>query len=322
MTDEQTPELPDPTATPTLPGLELPEYHGKSPVGMRTGLTGAGTRITRAHSIGDRVVLVIEAKCNASGHKDTDQGIVYVETLKVVDMFELTPDQGSRMLAVLRTLHRQAKDAAEAKAPIPELGDVGYVDASGVVLLPDEVAELRGDPVRAVLAESMTPVVVVYSDGERMLWPDEYAADTPRPEIGSEADDEHGNAVRVVELLHHATGEPIGAPRADAPATEETEETEQAPPLAAVPDLPPAPDDWQDPDPVDETTPRPGDFVFVNVGIAELRRRLAEELDDVTVARRLLAAEKAGRGINAKPRQAAVKAIEETIARLSSGGES
>lgn len=223
------------------------------------------------------------------------------------------------MLAVLRTLHRQAKDAAEAKAPIPELGDVGYVDASGVVLLPDEVAELRGDPVRAVLAESMTPVVVVYSDGERMLWPDEYAADTPRPEIGSEADDEHGNAVRVVELLHHATGEPIGEPAPPVPA--DVPEADVVP-LAAVPDLPPVPGDWEDPDPVDETTPRPGDFVFVNVGIAELRRRLAEELDDVTVARRLLAAEKAGRGINAKPRQAAVKAIEETIARLSSGGES
>lgn len=317
------PEIPEPTVTPTLPGLELPDYHGKPPVGMRTGLTGAGTRISRAHSIGDRVVLVIEAKCNASGHKDTDDGILYVENLKVVDMFELSADQGSRMLAVLRTLHRQAKDQAEAKAPIPELGDVGYVDASGVLLLPEEVAELRGDPVRAVLAESMTPVVVVYSDGERMLWPDEYGPDTPRPEIGSEADDDHGNAVSVVELLHHATGEPIGvepAPRADAPPV--PADVPEPAPLAAVPDLPPAPSDWEDPEPVDDETPRPGDFVFVNVGMPELRRRLAEELDDVTVARRILAAEKAGRGINAKPRPGAVKAIEETIARLSAGGES
>lgn len=331
MTEEQT--ITEPTEAPTLPGFELPDYHGKQPVGMRTGLTGAGTRISRAHSIGDRVVLVIEAKCKKAGHEDTDDGIVYTETLKVADMFELGRDQGARLLSVLRSLHRQAKDSAEGKAPLPGAGDVGYTDGSGVVLLPEELAELRGDPVRVLLAPEMTPVVVVYSDGERMLWPDEYDADTPRPLIGSEADDEHENPVSVVELLHHATGEPVDAdPRADVPATEaegnqEAEVTAPPVPLAAVPDLPPAPgdvdpatDDWEDPEPVDLVEPRPGDFVFVNVPVSDLRTRLAEEVDSLDVARRLLLAEQR-RGLDkgpvAKPRPGAVKAIEETIARLS-----
>ncbi len=51
---------------PSLEGLELPEYHGRRPVRMKTALIGVGTRTTRAHSIGDRFVLVLEVRMKTS----------------------------------------------------------------------------------------------------------------------------------------------------------------------------------------------------------------------------------------------------------------
>ena len=71
-----------------------------------------------------------------------------------------------------------------------DLADVGYTDGSGVVLTPREVAALRGDPVRAMVTDDLAPVVVVYDDASRQLWPDEYAPDQPRPAIGDRILDE------------------------------------------------------------------------------------------------------------------------------------
>lgn len=237
----------DPTHQAALPGIgELPEYHGKTPVGMRSALSGAGNRIAAPHSIGDRVVLVVEARVKAAGHKDTDEGILYTETLKVADVFELTGDQGARLLATMRSLHRH--DAGFT--PLPDLGDVGYTDGSGVVLTPAEVAELRGDPVRAILSDSLTPVVVVYEDGTRDGWPDDYAKDTPRPKAGERWTTDRGELL-VTEIVHHETGETLEAidGSGDVPPPAET----SRPNLSAVPDLHGG-DAWETPDRQAEVT--------------------------------------------------------------------
>jgi len=211
MTTEETTtpdDIVDVIHQPTLPEMELPDYHGRKPVGMKTALAGAGTRVTRPHTIGDRIVLVIEARVKKASHEDTDDGLVYAESLKVLDLFELTGDQGARLISTVRSLYRTADDAVKGRRPLPDLGETGYTDGSGVVLTPAEVAELRGDPVRAMLSLDLQPAVIVYEDGARDLWPDDYPKDAPRPKVGERYLTDAGE-VLVEKLLHHETGEEI-----------------------------------------------------------------------------------------------------------------
>lgn len=386
-TDEQTSttdDLGDVIHQPTLPTMELPEYHGRKPVGMKTALAGAGTRVTRPHTIGDRIVLVIEARVKKASHEDTDDGLVYAESLKVLDLFELDPDQGARLISTVRSLYRTAEDAVKGRRPIPDLGDTGYTDGSGVVLTPAEVADLRGDPIRAILSPELTPAVIVYDDGARDLWPDDYPKDAPRPKVGEKYLTEGGDAI-VTQLLHHETGEELAA-LADVPTEAEiirqaaieaanaeeagnpeeqaaiiadavaelvpdpeTEPTRRAP-LAAVPDLPPAPDDAPELDPYagdlgddasgwePETPPRPmtaeeaetarieallptaADFELVDCQIPELVKRL-DNVTDLAHANRLMLAEKHGRGRGLQPRAGAQKWLGAKIEALTEAGQ-
>lgn len=353
VTPEEMDKLEGVIHQPTLPTLELPDYHGRKPVGMKTALAGAGTRVTRPHTIGDRVVLVIEAKVKAGGHEDTDDGIVWVEKLRVVDLFELDPAQGSRLISTVRSLYRTADDAVKGRRPLPDLGETGYTDASGVVLTPAEVAELRGDPVRAILSPELTPAVVVYDDGARDLWPDDYPKDAPRPKIGDKYLTENGDAL-VTELLHHETGEALGDPVVPSPApelagsdpelaaaTEVPGKKSRSGNLAAVPDLPPAADEdpysgdlgdaadgWETAEPlrpltaeeeetrrIEATLPTSADFAFVDVQISELLGKLAA-VTDLDHARRIEKAERQGRGRGLKPRAGAMTAIGKRLAEL------
>lgn len=215
-------KTPDPGSTeivhePTLPELELPDYHGRKPSGMKTSITGAGNRLTRAHEIGERVILVVEAKVKKAGHEELDDGLEYVEGLKVVDLFEIQGTPGKRLLSSVRQAYRLADDQVKGKTALTDgdvdLGAAGVTDASGNVLTPAELAELRGDPVRAMLDDATTPVVVVYSDGARETWPDEFEKDAPRPKAGDrfEVEGETGPTayVYVAELLHGDTGETL-----------------------------------------------------------------------------------------------------------------
>lgn len=335
----------DAITQPELLPIELPEYHGTKPVGMRTGLSGAGTRVNRAHTLGDRVVLVIEAKVKSAAHEDTDDGLIYVEKLKVIDLFELDRDQGSRLLSTVRSIHRSGEDAARGRRPVPELGDIGYTDASGVVLTPDEVAQLRGDPIRAILSPDLTPVVVVYDDGARDLWPDDYPKDTVRPKPGDTFLSDAGDVV-VMQLLDHTTGETIATLDAgeirnvtgtvelhvdtDAPPAEADEElpdnVRTFPTPAEIPELPnQAPGDaWEDPDPATadrishtDYLPSPADFLTVDCQVAELVEKL-KAVHYVESLRRLHVAEEQGRGRGLKPRAGALTAIENRIAQVES----
>lgn len=334
---------------PAIPSMELPDYHGRKPNGMKTSLAGAGTRVTRAHTIGDRLVLVIEARVKNAGHEETDDGLTYSEKMKVLDLFELDGDQGARLLATLRSLHRTGTDAASGRAAIPDLGDIGYTDASGVVLTPAEVAEMKGslvDPIRAVLSPELTPAVVVYADGARDVWPEDFPRDAPRPKVGESYLADSGEVV-VVALLHHVTGEPIEAP----PAADELDsgfevddpfDFEKAvaarldgrPQLAAVPPLPDEPDPfsaelgadvtgWETEAPpavADRRPPTAYDFAVVDCQLPELQKKLIG-ITDLDYAHRLLAAELGGRGRSLQPRQGAVKWLRALVADIEASSD-
>lgn len=217
MPDEETPAPTDQvdvtTREQTLPTLELPDYHGRAPVGMKTALNGAGNRITREHAIGDRVVFVVEAKVKRAGHEETDDGLIYAETLKVIDLFEIGGDPGRRLISAVRQSYRTSEDTTKGRAPLKsdeeDLSVAGVTDASGVALTPSELEELRGDPVRAMLDEKVTPAVVVYSDGARELWPDDFDGSTPRPVPGERFETAEDAEVYVEKLLDASTGETL-----------------------------------------------------------------------------------------------------------------
>ena len=343
---------------PAIPSMELPDYHGRKPNGMKTSLAGAGTRVTRAHTIGDRLVLVIEARVKNAGHEETDDGLTYSEKMKVLDLFELDGDQGARLLATLRSLHRTGTDAASGRAAIPTLHDIGYTDASGVVLTPAEVAEMKGslvDPIRAVLSPELTPAVVVYADGARDVWPEDFPRNAPRPKVGESYLADSGEVV-VVALLHEVTGEPIEAP----PAADELDsgfevddpfaDFEKAvaarldgrPQLAAVPPLPDEPDPFSAELGADVTgweteersvdadgrsthgreprTPTAYDFAVVDCQLPELQKKLIG-ITDLNYAHRLLAAELGGRGRMLQPRQGALKWLRALVAEIEASSD-
>lgn len=219
MTDEPTPDAPtdevDVTIQPTLPTLELPAYYGRKPIGMKTSVNGAGNRLSKDHEIGERVVLVIDARVKKAGHEQTDDGLVYTEVLKVEDLFEVQGDPGKRLLATVRNAYRESDDTRTGRAALEADGVTLATAADGVVLTPAELAARRGDPAAALVDEAMTPVVVVYSDGARELWPDEFEAGSPRPNAGEkfEIEGQEGPTAYayVKELLHAETGETLAA---------------------------------------------------------------------------------------------------------------
>ncbi len=327
------------TNQPTLPTLELPEYMGRKPIGMKTSITGAGNRISSHHAIGDRVVLVIEGKVKKAGHEDTDDGLVYVETIKVVDQFEVAGQPGRTLLSTMRSAHRTADDARSGVQAIDGLGEVGYTDASGVVLTPREVAALRGDPVRAMVTDGLRPVVVVYEDEVRQLWPDDFVQDDPRPTIGQSVLDD-GEVRKVAALLDAETGEDLVAvvsvpapapsfettfddaeviveddipPFDDLPAADAAA-TDDVPPFDAPPAAPAEPGEAE----LEARLPRTDDFAFVDRGIPDLRDAL-EDITDVTHLHRLLNAEKQGRGRGLKYRKGALDVIHARLDVVTSG---
>jgi hypothetical protein len=336
VADQETPspDVADVVHQPTLPALELPEYHGRAPVGMKTAVSGAGNRVTRPHGIGDRVVLVVEAKVKKAGHEETDDGLVYAETLKVVDLFELDRDPGARLISTVRSAYRTAEDSSKGRAAIPDLGDVGYTDAAGVVLTPKEVAALRGDPVRVLVTEGLTPAVVVFDDGHRDLWPDDYERDEPRPFVGQTYHPGTEDEISVVELLHHVTGERLEIAPEDLRPETVSIEVDASEFVEAVEDFAAAYDDAEpfevSPFEVDETPeapalpgeealadelPNAAAFEFVDCPIDELREKLAD-VADVILLRRFLNAEKQGRGRALKYRQGALDAIHARLAAI------
>ncbi len=204
-TDTTTPAV----IEPTLPGMELPTHFGRAPITQTTKINGSGSRILGEHEVGSKVYLFIEAKVKSSGKvsEDADGNLDYSEAFAVNDLFEIHGEAGPRMLSALREAYRTSDDT------VTDAGRVlveGVTDSSGVMMTAEEVAQLRGDPLAAAFDKRMAPVVVVYSDEARQMWPQEFEQMTPRPLPGDVYELEGGQQVVVREVLDAVTGERLG----------------------------------------------------------------------------------------------------------------
>lgn len=311
-----------------LPGT-LPEYHGRPAVEMRTAVTGAGNRIRRAHELGERVVLVAEARCVKSGHRVTDDGLVYEEAFAVVDLFEVPGEAGGELLSAMRAEAVHADDERLGRAPLP-------LDAG-------PAAEPKPEP-------GPDPVVVVFSDGIRETWPTDFEAGTDRPHAGDLFQFDDPPATVIVARIETPDGDTIEADLGHVNGVDPVgdDDPDDDDPLAAdnpladddeawaagvdvpLPLLPGEGEDYYDPttsleadpenDPMADVIrfpvePTDRDYWVVDCEVVELERRL-ELVTDVDEARRLIEAERRGRGRKLKTRKGAIRAIERRIAAL------
>lgn len=128
--------------------LDLPDHHGRKPTGMRSKLRGASNRLGRTHEIGERVVLIVEARIEDAGHKELKRdGLTYIESAAVLDMFEADPETARDLLVGIRQQYRQADDERNGRQPLfdaPRPVRLGWIDDHGRVLSDEDLAELQG----------------------------------------------------------------------------------------------------------------------------------------------------------------------------------
>lgn len=300
--------------------IELPDYHGHTPVGMKTSITGSANRISRPSDLRERTICVVELTTSLSAHEVTDDGIFYVEKRKVLDLFEIPGAQGTRLLKFMRAQYREATNDHPLADNGTDMGEEGWADANGVVLTPAELAERRGDPV--ALLTSATPAVVVLSNGERLLWPDEFPKDTARPQVGDDHDHD-GVTVEVERLLHHETGEDLAAPAATLTVVPDTDDDDPADDDGGysdgIEDYDTPSDDADEGDPFDtpleDRLPTSADFGYVDTTVPKLKEKIGKVTDAAHLVR-LLEAEKQGRGKGAPARRGALAAIHDRIAQV------
>lgn len=203
---------------PALPTLELPDFEGLKPVGVVTKVNGAGNRIARAMHLDDRIVLVIEAEVSNVGHASTDDGVKRVHTLRVKDLYELEGKAGLTLLRSLRQAYRIADDTRHGRKPI--LADLEQPDGNGAGI--DVVVDDKGRIHTAPIGEGETldglplvdVAVLVFEDGSRALWPDDFPGATgPHPEAGERihrpAGKKDAEAELVRRVLDADTGETL-----------------------------------------------------------------------------------------------------------------
>lgn len=173
-----------------------------APSEMKSTISGTGNRVLDAPEMHDKVVAIVELECMGTGFKALDKGTQMRVEWKMLDLFVLPVSEGRDRLRKARSEHRVGLASSSGEVPLPGWGDVGYTDENGVVLTVAEVADRQG---RGVPVVEVAAVVVVYSDGSRLLWPDEFEGGVARPGVF----DEVGFGVSVVELLDPVTGEPV-----------------------------------------------------------------------------------------------------------------
>lgn len=198
-----------------LPSLELPDFEGIRPVGVITKVNGTGERIGRAMRHGERVVLLVEAEVIDVHHPRTKAGIKRSQVLTALDLYELEGKPGRRILSAAKQAYRVGDDMRHGRLP-GVLGDrpgfkltpEGWTDSSGNILTEEDLAQIRGEGlVRAAADPTFDAVVLVFGDGSRAKWPDDY----PSAELGQDpphAGEEIGDA-RIREVLDAHTGETL-----------------------------------------------------------------------------------------------------------------
>lgn len=192
---------------------DLGEFEGLPITGHALALKGTGDGLSKAVAVkpttlhkGDTVDLLVRARAgNVLMREDKDNPDAWIreqslmaETITIVER-----EFSDSRIEAQREANDKAKGIVKLPFPAPLVkGDVVHTDESGNVLTDAEVAERRGHGQAVV---EVAPAVVVYTDGSRAMWPDEYPKGAPRPAVGD------GGPDGVVEqLLDHVTGEPIG----------------------------------------------------------------------------------------------------------------
>lgn len=205
----------DETAPVYAPIPGLPEFEGRRVGGLTTQI--GGTRIdggTVAHH-GDQLVHVVVSTVDDVRHPTKDGTLVRTQIAKPTDTWAIIdPDYAEALIRSLRLRARRADDEAAGRTAMEVV-----TDASGVVLTPGDLASEAPLPEIPETPED-NEVVVIYGDGFRALWPDDFAGGARRPGVG-DVDDEHD---RVTELLDPVTGETLAewSAEADAVADRET----------------------------------------------------------------------------------------------------
>jgi hypothetical protein len=193
---------------------------GELPVEISSKITGALERLTRPMHHREKLVLVLEAKVVGLNFPATDDGVHRVQTLKVLDAFDITGTVGSRMLNELKEAHAPSALPFGEKADAAIVGEaLGVTDASGVVLTPGDLTELGLD-------SSSSPAVVIFSDGARVPWPDDFEKGAARPALGDELVPPGGSEISEgVELIDMRSGRHLGHDD-DVPASSSSSEEE------------------------------------------------------------------------------------------------
>lgn len=193
---------------------DLPEIGGIKPVGVVTKVKGTGQRIERALDLGQRVVLLVEARISdACQLKDTKEGPKLHQGLSIDDLWVLDEHEARDLLREKRAQHNAATDKKKGLTPFhvdDTVQAAGIVNGSGVVMTASELAEARGidlDPDGDI-------VCVVFADGSKGFWPDDWKGSGQtlalpggfmRAPKGAP-----GETAQVVGIEDVDTGEPIG----------------------------------------------------------------------------------------------------------------
>lgn len=177
----------DDDSTLVVSAAPLPEFEGLQPVAVVSKLNGAGQRIRRPMHLGERVLLLVEAEVAAVGHGRTDEGVKRLHTLKVEDLWEIGGRVGRRFANEVK----QAWAAANDVDPLPMkvAGDRALTEALG-------------------LGDTGDPVVAVFANAARAVWPDDFPKGAGRPKVGDRlaVPGDAGDDELVVELVDCTSG--------------------------------------------------------------------------------------------------------------------
>jgi hypothetical protein len=199
--------------------FELPEFEGQVPVGVLTRINGTGQRVTRPLRIGERGVAVVEYEVLGVNHVEDKAGLKRIQTLGVKDLYDVEGKEAKKLLANMRTRFKTAEDERLGRRSLPGIDselhtDHGQVlDENGVALTTDEVAAIRGDDSGpTTLMDGPDPVVLVFSDGSRALWPGDYDVPGSEPFAGDflvNPNNASADELQILKVLDTETGEEL-----------------------------------------------------------------------------------------------------------------
>jgi hypothetical protein len=198
---------------------DLGEYKGLPIKAQTVSLKNAGDGLSKAIAVrpvtiepGQELDLLVRVKAGNEIHKIDDidhptswtlEQTFSAQTITIVDRDYAQERIGAQLLAEAKL--KEAEDRRKGIQTLPgtgllDKGDIVHTDENGVLLTPAEYAERTG---RGEMVVETTPIIAVFNndDDDRRLWPDEFKAGDPRPQVGDVVD-----GFTVTSLLDPVTG--------------------------------------------------------------------------------------------------------------------